>query len=210
MNAPQQEWNRGKVYNGRHPIPKTGGSAMTTKPRAKLTVADYLDTPEGVRCQLLDGELILAAAPNNQHQTILLNLAASLRSFVRSNELGKVWIAPFDVVFSDHDVVQPDILYVSRRRAAVITAANIQGAPDLAVEVLSPSTEGYDRGYKRELYARHGVMEYWLVDPDLETIEVLTPGDGGFIRYALYNRRETLTSPLLPGLAVDLAAIFGE
>ena len=198
------------VYNGRHPIPRTGGSAMTTKPRAKLTVADYRDTPEGVRCQLLDGELILAAAPNNQHQTILLNLAASLRSFVRGNELGKVWIAPFDVVFSDHDVFQPDILYVSRRRAAVITDANIQGAPDLAVEVLSPSTEGYDRGYKRELYARHGVMEYWLVDPDLETIEVLTPGDGGFIRHALYNRRETLTSPLLPGLAVDLAAIFGE
>ena len=183
---------------------------MTTKSKVKLTVADYLETPEGVRCQLLDGELILAAAPNNQHQTILLNLAASLRSFVRSNELGKVWIAPFDVVFSDHDVFQPDILYVSRRRAAVITDANIQGAPDLAVEVLSPSTEGYDRGYKRELYARHGVMEYWLVDPDLETIEVLTPGDGGFIRHALYNRRETLTSPLLPGLAVDLAAIFGE
>ena len=183
---------------------------MTTKPKAKLTVADYLDTPEGVRCQLLDGELILAAAPNNRHQTILLNLASGLRSFVRGNELGKVWIAPFDVVFSDHDVVQPDILYVSRRRAAVITDANIQGAPDLAVEVLSPSTEGYDRGYKRELYARHGVLEYWLVDPDLESIEVLTPGDGGFVRHALYHRRETLTSPLLPGLAVDLAAIFGE
>ena len=183
---------------------------MTTKPKAKLTVADYRDTPEGVRCQLLDGELILAAAPNNQHQTILLNLAASLRSFIRGNELGKVWIAPFDVVFSDHDVVQPDILYVSRRRTAIITPANIQGAPDLAVEVLSPSTERHDRGYKRELYARHGVREYWLVDPDLETIEVLTPGNGGFIRHALYNRQETLTSPLLPGLAVDLAAIFGE
>ncbi len=183
---------------------------MTTKPRIKLTVADYRDTPEGVRCQLLDGELILAAAPNNKHQSILLTLAASLRSFVRSNDWGKVWIAPFDVVLSDHDVVQPDLLFVSHSRDAIITAANIQGAPDLAVEVLSPGTEGYDRGYKQELYARHGVREYWLVDPDLETIEVLTPGNGGFIRYALYGGRETLTSPLLPGLAVALAAVFGD
>ena len=183
---------------------------MTTKPKIKLTVADYLDTPEGVRCQLLDGELILAAAPSNKHQTVAGSLFVALRHFVLSNDLGKVWIAPFDVVLSDHDVVQPDLLFVSHSWDAIITAANIQGAPDLAVEVLSPSTEGYDRGYKRELYARHGVREYWLVDPDLETIEVLTPGNGGFIRYALYNRRETLTSPLLPGLAVDLAAVFGE
>ena len=183
---------------------------MTTKPKVKFTVADYLDTPEGAAYQLLDGELIVAAAPSNKHQTILLTLAASLRSFIRSSDWGKVWIAPFDVVLSDHDVVQPDLLFVSHSRDAIITAANLQGAPDLAVEVLSPSTEGHDRGYKRELYARHGVREYWLVDPDLETIEVLTPGNGGFIRYALYNRRETLTSPLLPGLAVDLAAVFGE
>ena len=183
---------------------------MTTKPRIKLTVADYLDTPEGVRCQLLDGELILAAAPNNQHQRITRSLLLALHRFISDHNLGEVWFAPFDVVLSDHDVVQPDLLFVSHSRDAIITAANIQGAPDLAVEVLSPSTEGYDRGYKRELYARHGVREYWLVDPDAETIEVLTPGNGGFVRYALYGGRETLTSPLLPGLAVALAAIFGE
>ena len=183
---------------------------MTTKPRIKLTVADYLETPEGAAYQLMDGELILAAAPSNKHQTVVGSLFVALRHFVLSNDLGKVWIAPFDVVLSDHDVVQPDLLFVSHSRDAIITAANIQGAPDLAVEVLSPSTEGYDRGYKRELYARHGVREYWLVDPDLETIEVLTPGEGGFVRYALYDSRETLTSSLLPGLAVALAAIFGE
>ena len=152
----------------------------------------------------------MAAAPADKHQKIILLLAIRLHQFVSGNNLGEIRIAPLDVVLSNHDVAQPDILFVSRRRAAVITDANIQGAPDLAVEVLSPSTEGHDRGYKRELYARHGVMEYWLVDPDLETIEVLTPGNGGFIRYALYERRETLTSPLLPGLAIDLAAIFGE
>ena len=183
---------------------------MTTKPKVKLTVADYVETPEGVRCQLLDGELILAAAPNNQHQRITRSLLLALHRFISDHNLGEVWFAPFDVVLSDHDVVQPDLLFVSHSRDAIITAANIQGAPDLAVEVLSPSTEGYDRGYKRELYARHGVREYWLVDPDLETIEVLTTGEVGFVRYALYNRRETLTSPLLPGLALALAAVFGE
>ena len=183
---------------------------MTTKPRVKLTVADYLETPEGAAYQLMDGELILAAAPADKHQKIILHLATRLDQFVRSRNLGIIRFAPVDVVLSDHDVVQPDLLFVSRDRDAIRTPANLQGAPDLAVEVLSPGTEGYDRGYKRELYARHGVREYWLVDPDLETIEVLTPGNGGFIRYALYNRRETLTSPLLPGLAVALAAIFGE
>ena len=182
---------------------------MTTKPRAKLTVADYMATPEGTRYQLLDGELILAAAPNNQHQRVVLTLAFALHQFVSSRNLGRVWFAPLDVALSDHDVAQPDILFVSHSRDAIVTAANIQGAPDLAVEVLSPSTEGYDRGYKRDLYFRHGVREYWLVDPALETIEVLTPGEGDFIRYAAYGRGQTLTSPLLPGLAVDLAAVFG-
>ena len=183
---------------------------MTTKPRAKLTVADYMATPEGARYQLLDGELILAAAPNNQHQRVVLTLAFALHQFVSSRHWGRVWFAPLDVALSDHDVAQPDILFVSHSRDAIVTAANIQGAPDLAVEVLSPSTEGYDRGYKRDLYFRHGVREYWLVDPALETIEVLTPGEGDFILYAAYGRGQTLTSPLLPGLAVDLAAVFGE
>ena len=124
---------------------------MTTKPRVKLTVADYVETPEGVRCQLLDGELILAAAPNNQHQRITRSLLLALHRFISDHNLGEVWFAPFDVVLSDHDVVQPDLLFVSHSRDAIITAANLQGAPDLAVEVLSPSTEGHDRGYKREL-----------------------------------------------------------
>ena len=183
---------------------------MTTKPRVKLTVADYEETPEGVRCQLLDGELILAAAPADKHQRVSGSLFLALHPFISGRNLGIIRYAPVDVVLSDHDVVQPDLLFVSNDRDAIRTPANLQGAPDLAVEVLSPSTEGYDRGYKRELYARHGVREYWLVDPDLETIEVLTPGNGGFIRYALYGGRDTLTSPLLPGLAVELAAIFGE
>ena len=179
-----------------------------TNPRLKFTVADYMNTPDDQRCQLLDGELILAPSPTNKHQTVAGNFFAILRLFVNANRLGRVWIAPFDVALSEHDVVQPDILFVSNQRAAIITEANIQGAPDLVVEVLSPGTAGHDRGYKLDLYSRHGVREYWLVDPDAETVEVLTAGESGLTLHATYRRRQTLASPLLPGLAVDLEEVF--
>ncbi len=179
------------------------------KPRIKFTVADYMTTPDDRRYQLLDGELILAAAPTTKHQTIVLSLATALSLLVNERGLGKVWIAPIDVVLSDYDVVQPDILFVSRQRLEIITEANLRGAPDLAVEVLSPSTEAYDRGYKRTLYSRYGVREYWLADPEGETIEVLTEGTEGLTLAGRFQRNQSLSSALLPGLAVDLAAVFG-
>ena len=114
-----------------------------------------------------------------------------------------------DVVLSDYDVAQPDILFVSNERSGLITEANIQGAPDLVVEILSPSTAQYDRGYKRTLYGRHGVREYWLVDPDAETVEVLTESAEGLVLGDTYRRGDTLTSPLLSGLAIELEQIFG-
>lgn len=117
-------------------------------------------------------------------------------------------VSPYDVVLSENDVVQPDVLFVAEAHFNVITAANIQGAPDLVVEVLSPGTAQYDRGYKCTLYGHHGVWGYWLVDPDAETIEVLARGGRGLVRRAIYGRGETMTSPLLQGLALDLDKIF--
>ena len=178
------------------------------KPKIKFTVNDYMTTPEDKHYQLLDGELILAPAPNMNHQTIALRLATALHQFVLEHDLGQVWVAPVDVVLSNYDVVQPDILFVSHERTSLITEANIQGAPDLVVEILSPATEQYDRGYKRTLYSRHGVREYWLVDPDSETVEILTESDEGLTVAATYGPGETLVSPLLGGLAVDLGQVF--
>jgi Uma2 family endonuclease len=106
-------------------------------------------------------------------------------------------------------VVQPDILFVSNERAGIVTEANIQGAPDLVVEILSPSTARYDLGYKRVLYSEKGVLEYWIVDPEAETIEVMAAGDRGLATHAFYRRGDTLTSPLLEGLAIDLEQVFG-
>ncbi len=114
------------------------------------------------------------------------------------------------MVLSDHDVAQPDILFVSNERSSIVTDANIQGAPDLVVEILSPGTVQYDRGYKLALYGRHGVREYWLVDPDAETVEVLTPGDQGLIPTATYRRSELLASLLLEGMSLELDQVFSQ
>ena len=178
------------------------------KPRAKLTVDDYMNTPDDVRYQLIDGELILAPSPTDRHQTVLFKLAVLLDQHVSASGIGKVWIAPFDVVFPDREVYQPDILFVSNERREIITEANIQGAPDLVVEILSPSTQQYDRGYKREVYAERGVREYWIVDPGAGTVEVLSAADGDWEAEVTFSREDALVSRLLPGLSIELGPVF--
>ena len=118
--------------------------------------------------------------------------------FAKDNGLGLVYIAPLDVVLTDNDTVQPDILFVSTERLHIITGGKVQGAPDLVVEILSPSTAGYDMGYKMDLYARHGVKEYWIGDCEAETIRVLLLVNGAFVTAGVYGRGQTLTSPTLP------------
>ena len=181
-----------------------------TNQRIKLTVVDYMTTPDTQRFQLLDGELIVAPAPTTRHQTISRRLERALEDFVLPNHLGQIFDAPTHVVLSDHDVAQPDLVFVSTARSIIVTVHNIQGAPDLVVEVLSPSTADQDRGPKRGLYQRHGVQEYWLVDPDANTIEVLTTAEPGLTTAATYTQDGVLPSPLLEGLSIDLAPIFAE
>ena len=177
-------------------------------PRIKYTVNDYMTAPPDKRYQLLDGEMILAPSPTTRHQRILLRLYQAVNDFVASHRLGEVLVAPCDVILSNHDVAQPDVLFVSNQRSDIITEANVQGAPDLVVEVLSPGTSQYDRGYKRSLYGRYGVREYWLVDPEAEAVEVLTAGEQGLLSHATYRRDDTLASPLLVGLVISLGQIF--
>ena len=180
------------------------------KPWIKFTVNDYMSTPEGKRYQLLDGEMILAPSPNTRHQRVIRRLSRVLSDFAETNGVGEVFLAPYDVVLSNHDVAQPDILFVSNARSSIVTEANIQGAPDLVVEILSPGTAIYDRGYKQSLYSSHGVREYWLVDPDAETVEVLAEGAQALLLHATHRRGESLTSPLLAGLTIDLEQVFGR
>ena len=141
------------------------------------------------------------------HQKVSSNLGFILREYVRRNNLEVVVLAPMDVVLSEVNVVQPDILFVSNERRGIITEPNISGAPDLVVEVLSPSTADRDRGLKLELYTRFGVREYWIIDPDERTVQVfdLTRPD------ALANYSSgSVSSPLIPGLDVALEEIFAS
>ena len=174
----------------------------------KFTYQDYLNTPDDKRYELIDGELILAPAPRRDHQRVQLNLGAPIHFFVRSNGLGVVYFAPRDVVFSDTQIVQPDIMFISNERMHIDTEAEVWGGPDLVVEILSPSTADRDRTVKRALYARHGVKEYWLVDADEHTIAVLLLGEQGFEPVATYGEGDTLVSPTLPGFSVLVDEVF--
>jgi Uma2 family endonuclease len=174
----------------------------------KFTYHDYTQLPDDKRYELVEGELFLVPAPNLFHQSILLELAAILRRYLRKHDLGKIFIAPCDVVFSEISVAQPDLLFVSKGRMGILTEANVQGAPDLVVEILSPSTRQRDRGIKRRLYAKYGVCEYWIVDPDKKTVEVLSWTESGYRTEAVVPQTGRLRSSLFPGLHLSLTEIF--
>ena len=176
--------------------------------KSGLTYADYLNTSDDERYELLNGELILSPSPKEIHQYITGTLFLKLGAFVRESGLGRVYFAPFDVVLSDTNVVQPDILFISNERTEIITPDNVRGAPDLVVEILSPATAERDRTIKLDLYAQHGVKEYWIVDPDARKITVLLRGEGGFGVAGIYGEGQALRSPTLAGFSVALEEIF--
>ncbi len=129
---------------------------------------------------------------------------------VRAQGLGAVYDAPFDVILSEEDVVQPDIVFVAAEHRHRLRPEGLRGAPDLVVEILSPATAERDRGVKQHLYFKYGVREYWLVDPEGQTVEVLTRGEAGFVTVARLSPGRTLASPLLPGFTPDVAAFFAD
>ncbi len=143
-----------------------------SEPGGKLTYADYAALPDdGKRYQLVEGELVVTPAPTPWHQRLQLKLAAKLDAFVEQAGLGVVLVSPLDVVLEERTVVQPDVVFISRQRAAIVTKSNVRGAPDACVEILSPGTERLDRVRKFNLYARFGILHYWIVDPESRTIE---------------------------------------
>ena len=179
--------------------------------RVKFTYDDYVNLPDdGRRHELIDGEHFVTPSPNRRHQELSSRLEFALGSFLREHPLGVAYHAPLDVILSNVDVVEPDILYVSNERAAIL-GKWVHGAPDLVIEILSPSTRKVDEATKRHLYDRVDVKEYWIVDPELEIVKVYRRGDdGGFPRVAELAREsgDVLTTPLLPGFSLSLAELF--
>ena len=174
----------------------------TAQPTLKFTYEDYRTAPPDKRYELLD-------APNLKHQRLQLRLGMRLAQFIEERGLGELFFAPCDVVLSDTDVVQPDLLFVSNARNHLLLGGdNVRGGPDLVVEILSLATADRDRGYKRALYAKHGVQEYWLVDPVAETVSILRPRAGALVVAHTFGHNETLRSPMLAGFELDLDDIL--
>ncbi len=177
----------------------------------KFTYEDYVLFPDdGKRHELIDGDHFVTPSPTTKHQKVSGNLLVLIHTFVRRTRAGQVLAAPMDVVLSDLDVVEPDLLYVSSTRASIITDKNIQGPPDLVVEILSETTRKTDEIIKRKLYERYAVPEYWIVDPELETVKIYRLTEGRYTRVAelTHETHDTLTTPLLPDLAIPLTDIF--
>ncbi len=176
-----------------------------------LTYEDYCQIPDdGKRYEVINGVLHMCPSPLLIHQRICLKLSVRLSTYVKEEGLGEVLFAPFDVVLSDINIVQPDILFIATDRASVLTEKNAQGAPDLVVEILSEGNRRHDEVVKRKLYEAYGVTEYWIVDPVLETIKVYRLDEGAY-RRAAELRRELggeLTSMLLPGFRCTLTDVF--
>jgi Uma2 family endonuclease len=159
---------------------------------------------DGKRREIIEGELFVTPSPQTPHQRAVMRLSVRLWQFVDSHELGEVFSAPFDVVFSEFDVVEPDLLYISNARAGVLTHKNVQGAPDLVVEVLSESTSRVDRSIKLKLYGKFGVQEYWIIDPEGPSAEIYRRGEEGLDLVAKLSATDALNSPMFPGFSVPL------
>ena len=181
--------------------------------KTKLTYDDYCLIPDdGKRHEIIDGIHYVSPAPFVPHQRIARRIIASMNDFIETHQLGEVFFAPVDVVFSAFDVVQPDILFISNERASLLTEKNMQGAPDLVIEVLSSSTRRYDEVTKRKLYEQFGVKEYWIVDRELETVKIYRLEEETFLTPALLNREndDALSTELLPGWRLELSHVFSK
>ncbi|MCF6154430.1 MAG: Uma2 family endonuclease [Candidatus Brocadia sp.] len=173
------------------------------------TYDDYAKLPEGEPYQLIGGKLVMTPAPSTYHQEISKRLGYLLYEHAElKQKLGKVLHAPVDVYFEDEETYQPDIIFISNDRVGIIKKEKIEGAPDLIIEILSPTTAYYDLIHKKDIYAKHGVKEYWIVDPMEKWVESYKNENGKFILIGKVQKDESIGSTILTGFKVALDTIF--
>jgi len=184
--------------------------AKPTPPHLKFTYEDYLAFPDdGKRHEIIDGDHYMTPAPLTRHQRISGLLFGFLFSCVEAHHGGELFPTPTDVVLSKFDVVQPDLLYVSESRRGIIARENIQGVPDLVVEIISEGTRKTDEVIKRRLYERSGITEYWIVDPEVEAVRIYRLHEGKYQRVELTREAgDELATPLLPEFHLALERLF--
>ena len=189
-----------------------GGDQMRPTAARKLTHEDFLGFPDdGRRHELIDGEHYVTPSPSERHQRVSFDLAVALGNYLKPTGRGRAYHAPFDVVLSGHDVVEPDLLVVLADQASIVTDENVRGAPAIVVEILSPGTRRQDETLKRRLYERAGVREYWLVDVDCDVVQICVRGTAGDLVDATELSAasgDMLTSALLPGFELPLRELF--
>jgi Uma2 family endonuclease len=178
---------------------------------ARLTYDDLARMPDdGMRHEIIDGVHYVTPAPSLRHQRVSMRLAAALAHYLEIHPVGEVLAAPVDTVFTQWDVVEPDLLFVADDQRGILTEPNIQGAPALVVEILSPGTRKRDLGVKKDLFDRGGVREYWIVDPKENTVTIYRRSSDGSLGevQALPEQANAITTPLLPGFSLALDRLF--
>jgi len=182
--------------------------AIAIPKKKKYTYEDYVKLPEGAPYQLIGGELIMTPAPTPYHQIVSRKIMSLLIQYVEKNNLGEILYSPIDVYFSEEDVFQPDIIFISKERLNIIGETKIEGAPDLIIEILSPSTAYYDLGRKYEVYEKNGVKEYWIVHPERKSIEIYQNQEGQFKLIQMAKEKDTVNSSLFKDFELNLERIF--
>lgn len=175
--------------------------------KERYTYDDYQQLPEGAPYELIHGHLVMSPSPSTQHQRLVRRLTRALENSMLKRG-GEVFFAPMDVHLSDDTVVQSDVLYISPDRSDRIEEQEINGAPDLVMEVASPSTSHLDAFDKKQLYELHGVQEYWIVDPETKTVEVYQNTDDGFRQHTRLVEEGRVSSTILDDLTVSLEDLF--
>ncbi|MEQ1743815.1 MAG: Uma2 family endonuclease [Saprospiraceae bacterium] len=191
-------------------MPTSENIAASLPETGTLTYDDYvaLTPPDSGDFELLDGYLIFMATPTPDHQDAVTELCARMRLFASSRKLGKVFSAPLDVVFTPHDTLQPDILFIPAEGLHIIGDKKIEGAPDLVVEVLSDSNKPKEQRYKKEIYESHGVREYWLINLEKATVTVYQNRSGELVTAGVFKKNDLVSSDVLPGFEVRVSDLL--
>jgi Uma2 family endonuclease len=179
--------------------------------QGEWTYNHYAALPDdGKRYEIVNGVLYMSPSPTWPHQDIAGRIFRFLADYVESIGLGGAFTAPLDVELSPRDIFQPDVVVLLKTSRSKLHRRHIVGPPELAVEVVSPGSQMHDRYRKIAAYARGGILEYWIADPDARTVEVLVLEGGEYHSLGVYEGKATLPSMIVPGLAVRVEQFFAS
>ncbi len=182
---------------------------MAVQTRVRFLADDIWDCPDdGRRWEVIEGELHVTAAPDLDHQRPCMTLSAYIWPYLKQHDLGSIFASPVGLILDGENGLQPDMVYVARPRAAILTQRGIRGTPDMVVEVLSPGTQDKDRGVKMRRYATSGVAHYWIVVPATRTLEAYVLEEGAYRQTGTCTVGETFRPDLFPGLEIPIADLW--